>query len=123
MKTTNHQQIIQLLKRTGSVGISGYDLTYKYGIKQAPTRIFELKEKGYLIQTKPFGKTVMYYLVGEVNRQTSNRATKPAYQPEKILEPWEKPCISYEKEGRIYWKYFENEQEKQEYLSPKQLSL
>jgi len=32
--------------------ISGYELVYSYGIKQAPTRIFELRKAGYNIKSR-----------------------------------------------------------------------
>jgi hypothetical protein len=45
-KPTQRQRILDRLKK-GS--LSSYDATYEMGIKQAPTRIKELKDMGYVI--------------------------------------------------------------------------
>lgn len=122
--TTQRQRdyILELLKKAGVKGVNSYDLTYKHSIKQAPTRIHELKELGYVIKSKKkSNRSVDYILLHQT--EASKVTTKPQYEPPKILQPWEKPCISYEKDGRTFWKYFESEEEKAAYLAPKQESL
>ena len=51
MKLTQQQTILALLQENEKV--NSYELTYKHSIKQAPTRIFELKAIGYEIITSP----------------------------------------------------------------------
>lgn len=62
MKKTQQQKILQLLKK-GTV--NSYALTYEYRIKQAPTRISELKDQGYNIISSPLkpDRSVDYSLV------------------------------------------------------------
>lgn len=50
---TQKQEVLGLLKTSGERGINSHDLTYVYGIKQAPTRIQELQEEGYIIVSSP----------------------------------------------------------------------
>ena len=59
---TQQEQILELLKTNEKV--NSYDLTYKHSIKQAPTRIHELREQGYTILTsQPLSDgSVDYYL-------------------------------------------------------------
>lgn len=52
-KITQRQKLLELLRKAGASGINSHDATYIYGIKQAPTRILELKEEGYEIHTTP----------------------------------------------------------------------
>lgn len=62
MKRTQQEQILELLKTNEKV--NSYDLTYKHLIKQAPTRIHELREQGYTILTSQPLKdgSVDYYI-------------------------------------------------------------
>lgn len=84
---TNHDKILSLLKIAGNRGVSGYDLTYLHGIKQAPTRIWELiHQKHYLIKTRPYGKTVLYILLGD---QRYEEPVKEVYRPERQKQQWE----------------------------------
>ena len=53
-KLTQRQKILKLLKENRSV--NSFDLTYIYAIKQANTRIFELKAEGWDIITTPSSK-------------------------------------------------------------------
>lgn len=76
-KLTQQQQILKLLKETPA-GVNSYDLTFEYHIKQAPTRIRELKDQGYLITASRNGnQSVTYHLQGEVNLQASKATTEP----------------------------------------------
>ena len=65
MKQTQRQKVLELLKSAGTSGINSHDLTYIHGIKQAPTRVSELKLEGYAIETSPQlkNKSVIYKLV------------------------------------------------------------
>ncbi len=51
MITLNRQQtiILQALRQAGSMGVNSYDLRFKFHLIQAPVRVKELKEKGFLI--------------------------------------------------------------------------
>ena len=48
---SQRDKILELLKSNEKV--NSYELTYKYHIKQAPTRVYELRELGYDIYTSP----------------------------------------------------------------------
>jgi hypothetical protein len=77
MYLTQQNKILQLLQESPN-GVNSYDLTYTHYIKQAPTRIKELKEKGYLItSTHNKNQSVTYHLVGEINKQTPQVTTQP----------------------------------------------
>ena len=43
MKETQRQKVLRLLKDAGALGVSSYEFTYTHQVKQAPTRIWELK--------------------------------------------------------------------------------
>lgn len=60
---TQQARILQLLRETGEKGLNSYDLTYTYYIKQAPTRINELREQGFKITShlRP-NRSVQYIL-------------------------------------------------------------
>ena len=49
MKQTQKQILLNLLKQNGRAGVNSYDADYIYHIKQAPTRIFELRQLGHSI--------------------------------------------------------------------------
>jgi hypothetical protein len=59
---TQRQKIIQLLQDAGERGVSSYEFTFTHGIKQCPTRIYELKKLGFNIVSKPFRNSVIYIL-------------------------------------------------------------
>lgn len=66
---TQRRRILQLLVESPA-GVSSFDLTYtlRPGIKQAPTRIFELKRQGFRIESIPYRtaegtRTVQYRLL------------------------------------------------------------
>lgn len=103
---TQQEKILALLRQMGSRGINSYDLTYVHSIKQAPTRIKELREMGYEIVSRTIkgNRSVQYILlnIGNAPKQT----TAPKYNPfeeqenlvrvEKIINGekryfWEKP--------------------------------
>ena len=58
-------RILKLLRTYNKV--NSHDLTYVYGIKQAPTRIHELQEDGYhIVASKPRpNRSVDYELIKE----------------------------------------------------------
>lgn len=66
--------IMHLLKTRDRV--SGYDLVFKFGIKQAPTRIYELRQKGIDIQT-----------IGSDNKNSSEVFYKLNQKPQETLFP------------------------------------
>ncbi len=80
MKQTQRDIVIGLLRKNGSFGISSYDLTFIYRIKQAPTRIHELQKMGHVITTVPHQKrSVKYILVKDAN--------PPIVQKQETPEP------------------------------------
>lgn len=77
MKLTQQQTILKLLQESPN-GVNSYDLTFIHSIKQAPTRIKELKEKGYLIKSsRNRNASVTYHLLGEVSKNPSEATTAP----------------------------------------------
>lgn len=120
MKETQKQKILALLQQMSSVGVNSHDLTYIHGIKQAPTRIKELKQQGYnIISSRQLkNKSVTYYLN---NLPISNRTTEPKIQPQNIQEqelvPVKKTFMFLGKEiTRICWEKPEDVQPSQEGL-------
>lgn len=59
---TQHQRILEILRRTGQVGMNSYQ--YRMQFIQLPVRIKELKERGYGIvsRTNP-NRSVDYVLI------------------------------------------------------------
>ena len=53
MKLTQQQIILNALTENKEQGLNSYTATYDLRIKQAPTRIKELKEAGYIIHSTP----------------------------------------------------------------------
>lgn len=51
-KLTQRQRILNELIDLKEVGLNSYYATYDLRIKQAPTRIWELKKEGFVIETK-----------------------------------------------------------------------
>ena len=49
---TQKQKILQYLKQAGTDGLNSYDADYSLHIKQAPARIWDLKQDGYTIVTR-----------------------------------------------------------------------
>ena len=49
---TQQNLILQLLQEKGSQGLNSYDADYLYHVKQAPTRIWEIKKSGHTIITR-----------------------------------------------------------------------
>jgi len=100
MNTQNQRQrILELLRQSGNDGVNSYDLTFKFGVKQAPTRIRELKDEGLIIKSRRRrDKSVDYILLGEMGGSTVT--TQPEIQPQK---PWEEELVRVEKNGRVFW--------------------
>lgn len=100
---TQQQQVLDLLKMAGPLGVNSYDLTYKHSIKQAPTRVRELRLAGYQIKSRTqSNKSVTYVLL---NSQPSMGSTEAPIQPQRELQAWEKDYESYiGQDGRTYWR-------------------
>lgn len=60
---TQQLQVLELLKTQGEYGVNSYDLTYKYNIKQGPTRIKELKQLGFVIVSKQNANRSVNYIL------------------------------------------------------------
>lgn len=83
---TQQEKILNLLRQTGSVGVNSYDLTYKYSIKQAPTRIKELKELGYkIVSVRQKNRSVNYVLVFESSTSSIKPQSKVEEKPKLEL--------------------------------------
>ncbi len=81
---TQQELLLKLLQEYPVV--NSYDITYKYAIKQGPTRIKELREQGYNIVSTPLkNRSVDYCLIG-----LSTKKEKPVEsQPErKSIKYW-----------------------------------
>lgn len=87
-KQKQQEQILTLLKGAGNLGVNSYDLTYTYGIKQAPTRIFELRGQGYNISTYNNPNRSVNYILNPFSSEkhlvtkshvSEVRAQKPTY--------------------------------------------
>jgi len=99
---TQHQKILEILKRTG--GMNSY--AYRMEFIQLPVRIRELKQMGYNIISKPnVNRSVTYIL----------EAPRLSYQEEQQKKE-EEQLIRVVKNGRVFW-------EKPEDVKPGQLGL
>ena len=113
---TQRQKILALLKQMGSAGVNSHDLTYLYSVKQAPTRIKELRNLGFNIYSSKVksNRSVQYILI--------EGSTTPKQISHPIYKPWEEgsDLVRYEKivngEKRYFW-------DKPEKLEPKQEAL
>lgn len=76
MKITQQNKILELLRTNEKV--NSHDLTYKYSIKQAPTRIHELREQGHtILKSQPLKNgSVDYYML-----TNEPEVTVPEYSP------------------------------------------
>jgi len=60
---TQRKLVLELLIEANKDGVNSYDLTYKYGIKQAPTRVKELKRLGHdIVSVRQKNRSVTYIL-------------------------------------------------------------
>jgi len=77
---TQQDKVLQLLKASGSRGVNSYDLTYLHAIKQAPTRISELKEQNHRIFSRTEkNRSVTYILQSNFVPTTKNKETDEEY--------------------------------------------
>jgi hypothetical protein len=88
---TQKDKILLLLKDAGARGLNSYDITYKYRIKQGPTRIFELKKDGYFITKRDHrnGLTTYYLIPGHVHEKNT---------PQPNVAP-KRPRYEFDKDG------------------------
>lgn len=63
---TQRQKVLDLLKESGNQGVNSYDLTYIHSIKQAPTRVKELRESGYNITSKTLPNRSVQYVLTDI---------------------------------------------------------
>jgi hypothetical protein len=99
---TQRTKVLELIKNAGSAGISSYALTYQHNVKQAPTRVHELKQRGHNIISKRYGRTVKY-VYSEGLQVTTESKILASNQPNPIIQPWEKQYERYQgKDGRWY---------------------
>lgn len=63
-KPTQQKRILELLIKAGDMGVNSYDLTYLHHIKQAPTRVKELRLQGHEITSETLkNRSVQYRLI------------------------------------------------------------
>lgn len=75
---TQKNLILSLLKENGNKGLNSYDADYTHHVKQAPTRIHELKQDGHLIvaRNNP-DKSVNWILLSPITQQHDAVVSKP----------------------------------------------
>jgi len=74
---TQKQKILNILRQEGSKGLNSYE--WRHIALQLPTRIFELKQAGYLITEKTnHDRSVNYFLIQEPTAATAPQ--KPNYE-------------------------------------------
>lgn len=101
------EKVLTLLQNAGSRGVNSWDLTYLHAVKQAPTRISEIKDLGYSIKTRhEKNKSVTYFLVG------GSRMPVEAPKDEEMVD------VPYQKDGYDFIK-----QVPKSSLKPEQMSL
>ena len=89
---TQRNKVLELLKNAGSRGVNSYGLTYLHAIKQAPTRIKELKEEGYQILSRKLkDRSVDYVLISEPKSQAKEQPKE-----EMVWVFDNDKCISYQ---------------------------
>lgn len=90
MKT--QQEIVLELLQTNE-RVNSYDLTYKHSIKQAPTRVHELREKGYqIVSSQPLKNgSIDYFLVVD----------KPMIQEPVECQPKGNRVVRYWNNGQL----------------------
>lgn len=86
----NKQQtvVLQVLRQAGDVGFNSWDFTYKLrpGVKQAPTRINELREKGFSIASRHLkNRSVDYILMREPIDEVLLDGQKPKNEKPKMV--------------------------------------
>lgn len=98
MYNTQQKKVLALLQNAGNAGVNSYDLTYTHRIKQAPTRISELKEQGYIIKSQQNKNRSVTYIL--IKSTASNRTTVTSSQPQY---PKDEELVRVEKNGRVFW--------------------
>lgn len=80
----NRQQsiILQALRQAGDRGVNSYDFRFKFHIIQAPVRVKELKEKGFVIASRDKkDKSCDYVLIHEpISEEILLHGEKPTVQ-------------------------------------------
>lgn len=110
MKEIQQQIILSILRRRGATGLNSYDITYTYHIKQGPTRIKELRVKGYnIISVWNKDRSVTYIL-----QDGTYIDPTPALQ--SVKQAWEEDLVPVVKNGHTTW-------ERREEIETKQLDL
>src|SRR4051812_7592194 len=95
MKLTQQEKILALLRHAGPLGVNSYDLTYVHRIKQAPARIWGLKEKGYSIAKKDLRNgSTQYYLIP--SQQAAANASPAIIRPSPATP---RKIVDYRYEG------------------------
>lgn len=99
--TTQREFIIKKLQNAGSRGVSSYEFTFEYRIKQCPTRVYELRKLGFNIISKPYKNSVIYVL--DRNPKTVENQSTPKPQQWQLDQMAMDRQVKVEKNGKVYW--------------------
>lgn len=95
--TTQRNKVLALLKQAGLRGVNSYTFTYSYQVKQAPTRIKELKDLGHTIISRTEKNRSVTYILQ--NSPALKRIIEPSIEP----LPWEDTLIPVKKGEYTFW--------------------
>ena len=86
---SQRDKILELLKTNDKV--NSYDLTYFHSIKQAPTRVYELRQLGHqILSSAPLKNgSIDYYLDTQETLQTSLKSQPEGAKTERKPIGWD----------------------------------
>lgn len=77
-RADQRSRLLELLRAVGDRGVSVLDLIHKHEIYRASGRILELRQQGYVIETRPGpGGTAIYVLLSEPQTRPPPAKAKP----------------------------------------------
>lgn len=77
---TQQQRLLEALREAGSEGVNSYYATYKMNIKQAPTRLFEIKQMGFAIIKRRNNDGSVNWILAHEPKQYRSQDYKPTGQ-------------------------------------------
>jgi hypothetical protein len=108
MYNTQQQTVLRLLQEAGTLGVNSYALTYVHGIKQAPTRIKELRDQGYSIESNTqLNRSVTYVLLAGSQPQAEKIQASPVTtgrrrKRQPVALPYNPSLMYYDKESNTH---------------------
>jgi hypothetical protein len=96
---TQQEKVLALLREAGLMGVNSYDLTYKYSIKQGPTRLKELKEAGHMIGVRRNKDRSVTYIL--LKKKPQKETIKPQIHYEFDDKGFAIPKIGEEKPEQL----------------------